>query len=116
MEMRLFNQASKPCRAPAEQPALARCTASCPFQLLTPLLDVLPTGALPFHLARVAMSQPLLPMNLEFQKSLFDFFPFTFCFIVRGWQCGELQKGVSALGNFPLFGGLLDFRCSSCSQ
>lgn len=76
MEMRLFNQASKPCRAPAEQPAPAQRTASCPFQLRTPLLSALRRpglGGPALPSAGVAMSQPLLPMNLELQKSLFDF-------------------------------------------
>lgn len=83
MEMRLFKQASKPCRSLAKQlPALVGALASYTFQLLRSahLTSFLSGRALPFDPGRIEMSEHLLPIELEFQKSPFFFIYFLFYF------------------------------------
>lgn len=80
MEMRLFKQASKPCRSLAEQfPALAQCTGLLHIPApdsppLTSFLSGLDQIVLSFNPGRIAMSEHLLSTERELQKSLFDFF------------------------------------------
>lgn len=113
MEMRLCEQASKPCRSLAEQPqpwpspGLLHIPAPA-LSAPDPLRAGRGSAAAPFNPGGIEMSEHLLPTELEFQNSLFGFFfPLTsVSFRVFGSE-GNYKRGFSPLGNFELLGVVL---------